>query len=101
MSEKNQTESPAGLREPEPERLSERELRSRQRAHRLPWLQIVILATALVALLVFYQSISEGVAGCYGRYIPEQTEAPHKEAAPLAPGEVPLTIEPAKPLPSK
>ena len=89
------------LREPEPERLSDLDKRLRERDRRIPWFRLIVLVSALVAILVFHQSISQGVAGCYGKYIPEQAppKTPSKDM-PVAPGEVPLTIEPAKPLPS-
>ncbi len=85
------------LREPEPERLSDLDKRLRERDRRIPWVRLIVLVAALVAILVFHQSITQSVAGCYGKYIPDNPKSPSKDM-PVAPGEVPLTIEPAKPL---
>jgi len=92
------------LREPEPERLSDLDRRMRERDRRMPWVRMIVLGLSLVAIIVFYQSISEGVAGCYGKYVqPGATPKASSDgtsgtAAPTKPGEQNLRIEPARPL---
>jgi len=92
--------SDESLREPEPERLSDIDRRMRERDRRIPWVRIVILALSLVAIIVFHQSISQGVAGCYGKYVqPGTATTPSTNSAgQTPPGEVNLRIEPARPL---
>ncbi len=86
------------LIEPEPVGESELERRLRERDRRVPWVRLVVLVLALVALLVFYNKISEGMAGCYGQYVEPQA-ATKKGAPTVAPaGEINLEIEPARPL---
>lgn len=87
------------LREPEPERLSDLDRRMRERDRRMPWVRMVILGLALVAIIVFHQSISEGVAGCYSKYVPATPPKPATSApGKAAPNEMNLRIEPARPL---
>jgi len=80
-------------REPEPE--PERELvrRLRERDRRVPWVRIAILVVALLGILVFHQTLSDKVVGCYGQYV---EPAAGSGAAPTEPT---LRIEPARPLP--
>lgn len=85
------------LREPEPERPtgSDLERRVRERERRMPWVRIAIMVAALVGLLVFHQSISSEMAGCFQRnYVAED----RAKAAPSEPGQV--RIEPARRLPA-
>lgn len=79
--------------EPEPERATELDRRMRERERRMPWVRIAIMVAALVGLLVFHQTISSEMAGCFQRnYVAEDKAKP----AP-APGE--MRIEPARRLP--
>jgi hypothetical protein len=91
--------SDESLREPEPERLSDLDRRMRERDRRVPWVRILILALSLVAIIAFHQSISEGVAGCYGKYVqPGTTSKSPSPPGQAQPGEMNLRIEPARPL---
>lgn len=89
------------LREPESERLSDVDRRLRERDRRLPWVRMVILGLSLVAIIMFHQSISEGIAGCYGKYVPTTTTpkpAANEPGKATAPNELHMRVEPARPL---
>lgn len=77
---------------PEPERELVRRLRERDR--RVPWVRIVILVVALLGILVFHQTLSDKVVGCYGQYVEPAGGSGGTPAEPT------LRIEPARPLPS-
>jgi hypothetical protein len=86
------------LIEPEPE-LSELDRRLRQRERRMPWVRLAVLAAALLGLLIFYDQISEGMSGCFGKYIDADKRAGSAAPTDDAQNEPPsINIEPARPL---
>lgn len=90
------------LREPETEHLTELELRQRERERRMPWVRLVILGLALVGLLIFWGRISDGMAGCFGKYVELDRQATSRGAdaveAPAADPPSNIQIQPARPL---
>ena len=85
------------FREPEPERESAfgRHLRE-QRRRGMPWIRLAVMVGVLVGLIVFYENISRGVAGCFGRYVEADKTKKQPDASGVPDGM--LRIEPAKSL---